>query len=122
MSLVVSDSGPVHYLLLCGAIEVIPKLYDRLLIPPAVARELTHPNTPTIVTHWSQSLPEWASVQAPAQVDPAAQLGLGEREAIALALEVKALQLLVDDRAARRVAVSVAFLYPARLEFLSRRL
>jgi predicted nucleic acid-binding protein len=32
-------------------------------------------------------------------------LGLGEREAIALACELKATQLLVDDRAARRIAV-----------------
>jgi predicted nucleic acid-binding protein len=32
-------------------------------------------------------------------------LGLGEREAIALACELKATQLLVDDRAVRRIAV-----------------
>jgi predicted nucleic acid-binding protein len=49
-------------------------------------------------------MPKWASVQNPSQIDASSRLGLGEREAIALALELKATQLLVDDRVARRVA------------------
>lgn len=104
MSLVVSDSGPVHYILLCGVIEVVPKLFSRLIIPPAVARELTHENTPAAVSQWIRDLPEWASVQSPRFVEASTQLGLGEREAIALALELRASHLLVDDRAARRLA------------------
>ncbi len=105
MSLVVSDSGPVHYLILCEAIEVVPKLYGELVIPSAVARELTHPHTPPVVRHWIQSPPQWVRIQSPTQTDSASQLGLGEREAIALALELKATQLLIDDRVARRIAV-----------------
>ena len=105
MSLVVSDSGPLHYLVLCEAIEVVPKLYGELVIPSTVARELTHPHTPPVVRHWIQAPPQWVRTQSPTQTDPATQLGLGEREAIALALELKATQLLIDDRAARRIAV-----------------
>jgi predicted nucleic acid-binding protein len=105
VSLVVSDSGPVHYLVLCEAIEVIPKLYGQLVIPSAVAQELTHPQTPAVVSRWIHTLPHWATIQAPAQIDVATHLGLGEREAISLALELKATQLLIDDRAARRVAL-----------------
>jgi predicted nucleic acid-binding protein len=45
------------------------------------------------------------SAPEPNQTEPTARLGLGEREAIALACELKATQLLVDDRAARRIAV-----------------
>jgi predicted nucleic acid-binding protein len=102
--LVVSDSGPVHYLILCGGIEVLPKLYRRLVIPPAVLQELTHPNTPLAISQWIQTPPEWVSVEKPAQDLPSPQIGLGEREAIALALELKADNLLVDDRTARRLA------------------
>jgi predicted nucleic acid-binding protein len=105
VSLVVSDSGPIHYLVLCGAIEIVPKLYGQLVIPAAVAQELTHVRTPPGVRHWIQTLPYWATIQSPKQTDPAIHLGLGEREAIALALELKAAQLLIDDRAARRIAI-----------------
>jgi predicted nucleic acid-binding protein len=105
VSLVVSDSGPVHYLVLCEAIEVIPRLYGQLVIPAAVAQELSHPHTPPEIYRWIQALPSWASIQAPARIDATTRLGSGEREAIALALELKATQLLMDDRAARQVAV-----------------
>ncbi len=105
MSLVVSDSGPLQYLVLCEAIEVIPKLYGQMVIPAAVARELSHPHTPPGVRRWIQMPPPWTRIESPTQIDPATHLGPGEREAIALALELKATQLLIDDRAARRVAV-----------------
>ena len=105
MSVVVSDTGPLHYLVLCDAIEVVPKLYGQLVIPSAVARELVHPRTPPVVERWIQTPPQWTRIQSPTQIDPAAHLGLGEREAISLALELKATQLLIDDRAARRIAV-----------------
>ena len=106
MSLVVSDSGPIHYLILCGAIDAIPELYGQLIIPAAVASELSHPHTPPEIQAWMKALPAWASIRSSQQIDPATQLGLGEREAIALACELKATQLLVDDRAARRIAAA----------------
>ena len=110
MSLVVSDSGPIHYLVLCEAINVIPKLFDRLVIPTAVTKELTHPHAPPAVSQWIQALPRWASSQSPSLVDTSFRLGPGEREAIALAIELKANQLLVDDRVARRVAAEKGLL------------
>jgi predicted nucleic acid-binding protein len=106
VSLVVSDSGPLHYLVLCDAIQVVPKLYGQLVIPSAVARELAHPHTPPVVRDWIQTPPPWTRIATPAQTDPATHLGIGEREAMALALELKATQLLIDDRAARRTAVA----------------
>lgn len=101
MKLVVADSG----LVLCEAIRVLPQLYGKLVIPAAVAQELSHLQTPPKVQAWIKALPRWASVERPNRPDPAAHLGLGEREAIALALELKATQLLLDDRAARRIAI-----------------
>jgi len=115
VSLVVSDSGPLHYLVLCEAIGVIPKLYGQLVIPSAVARELAHPHTPLVVEHWIQTPPPWTRIQTPLRTDLATHLGPGEREAIALALELKATQLLIDDRAARRIAVERGLLITGTL-------
>ena len=48
------------------------------------------------------------------------QLGPGEREAIALALERKATQLLIDDRAARRIALQRGLLITGTLGILEQ--
>ena len=105
MNLVVSDSGPVHYLVLCEAIDVIHRLYGQLVMPAAVAQELSHPRAPLDVQTWMNARPKWAAVAVARQIEPFQQLGPGEREAISLALEINATQLLVDDLAARRIAV-----------------
>lgn len=33
MPLVVADTGPLHYLVLTGDIELLPKLFERVLMP-----------------------------------------------------------------------------------------
>lgn len=104
MSLVVTDSGPVHYLVLCEAIEIIPALYGRLMIPASVATELSHERTPLPVQNWMSHLPAWACIKRAENVVAHSSLELGEREAMALAIEAGASQLLVDDRLARRIA------------------
>jgi predicted nucleic acid-binding protein len=103
--MVVADSGHIQYLVLCEAIDAVPQMYGQLVIPAAVAQELSHHEAPPQVRAWIKTLPEWETVERPTQIEPTAHLGLGEREAIALACELKATQLLVDDRAARRIAV-----------------
>lgn len=105
MNLAVADTGPVQYLVLCEAIHVVPQMYEQLVIPAAVARELSHLHTPPRVQAWIRALPQWASVRRPSKREATAQLGLGEGEAITLARELGATLLLVDDRAARRIAV-----------------
>lgn len=103
--MVVSDMGPLHYLVLVGQVEVLPKLFGRVLIPPAVHKELTNPKTPDAVKEFANALPEWISVVQPTHVEEIPRLGeglrgAGEREAIALAREVKAEALIVDDKRA----------------------
>jgi len=44
--LVVCDTSPLCYLLLIGEIEILPQLYDRVLIPTEVAQELSDINSP----------------------------------------------------------------------------
>ena len=36
MPLVVADAGPLHYLVLTGDIELLPKLFERVLVPQVV--------------------------------------------------------------------------------------
>jgi predicted nucleic acid-binding protein len=34
MTTVISDTSPINYLVLIGAIDVLPKLFQEVLIPP----------------------------------------------------------------------------------------
>jgi predicted nucleic acid-binding protein len=65
VSVVVSDTSPLHYLILCGLDAVLARLFERVIIPPTVFAELQHPNTPAPVQEWMQSLPNWVAVQKP---------------------------------------------------------
>lgn len=104
MSVVVSDTSPLHYLILCGAEGILPKLFQHVVIPPMVFRELQQPNTPPPVKAWAASLPPWAAVRKPTSVNLTRGVDAGEREAICLAQEINAAALLMDDRAGRLAA------------------
>ncbi len=100
----VSDTSPVHYLILIGQVELLPELFEAILIPEAVAIEMRHPKAPIEVREWIASPPNWVSIRKPKHeyVPKASGLGSGEIAAIALAIEVNADALLTDDRAAIR--------------------
>src|SRR5712675_1408653 len=93
----VSDTSPLNYLTLIGSVDILPVLFERIVIPPAVVGELQHQNTPAVVRTWVATAPVWLDVRAPTDIDPALTLGAGEVEAIALAIELGAVPLLVDD-------------------------
>lgn len=103
--IVVADSGPIRYLVLIGAIGVLPPLYERVLVPQAVAAELQHVKTPAAVRAWIAQRPSWLEVCPDPPADPAlAFLDPGERAAIPLALAVRAYRLLSDDADGRAEA------------------
>jgi predicted nucleic acid-binding protein len=97
----VSDSSPLHYLILIGYDSLLPALFGQVLIPPAVSAELSHPRAPAVVQAWIASSPPWLVPQQPSSIDPGLGLGAGEREAISLAMETVANFLLMDDRPGR---------------------
>ncbi|HEV8604367.1 MAG TPA: hypothetical protein VGQ99_03315 [Tepidisphaeraceae bacterium] len=84
--LVIADSSPLIVLVNIGHIQVLPKLFGEVVIPPAVASELTVPGRPQIVRNFAAARPEWLRVQAPKVVQQIPELHQGESEALSLAL------------------------------------
>jgi len=102
--IVVSDTTPLNYLILIESVHVLPALFGRVYAPSAVIHELAHPRSPEPVRRWTDSLPEWLTVQEPTRIEPSLRLGSGEAAAIALAEELKADWVLVDERKGSREA------------------
>jgi predicted nucleic acid-binding protein len=104
--IVIADTTPLNYLILIGEVDVLARLYGRVVIPPAVHQELLSQGTPDPVRQWAFTPPSWLDIQSPslATFDLPQGLGPGEREAIGLAEQLQADQLIVDDLTARREA------------------
>jgi predicted nucleic acid-binding protein len=94
----VADTGPLDYLVLIGAVNVLQPLYGRVIVPQTVADELQEPGAPARVRSWIRNPPQWCEVRPDVPGDPRLQfLGPGERAAIALAVSLRADRLLIDE-------------------------
>jgi predicted nucleic acid-binding protein len=104
--IVIGDTGPINYLILIGEIEVLPGLYRRVTIPPSVCEELCHSGAPEPVQTWIAHPPAWLEVHSPTRPPDAdlARLDAGERDAILLAEELGADQIIIDEIRGRREA------------------
>jgi predicted nucleic acid-binding protein len=104
--IVVADTTPINYLKLIDRIELLSHLYQRILIPTEVHRELLSLKTPETVKRWAERPPDWLQVVSPAasnvSLNPA--LDAGERSAILLALELQTDVLLIDESPGRAEA------------------
>jgi predicted nucleic acid-binding protein len=107
VSAVVSGTSPLQYLVETETIDVLPKLFGKVIIPPTVHRELQHASTPGRVRSWVQELPAWIRIQAPLTIDQSLKVDEGEREAISLAREINADAILIDDKKGRAEALRV---------------
>lgn len=101
--IVIADTGPINYLILIGAIDVLPALYDQVLIPPSVHEELGRQRAPEAVRLWIARPPVWLGVRAPSRSGDSflIHLDAGERDAILLAEELGADQLIIDESRGR---------------------
>ena len=106
--IVVADTGPINYLIWIHEIDILPRLYGRVLIPPSVRDELRLGRAPDAVRLWIAKPPEWLEVRIPTVVPDTdliiAGLDQGERDAILLAEQLEADKLLIDDLAGRKEA------------------
>jgi predicted nucleic acid-binding protein len=103
---VIADTPPLRYLVLIDHQFILPRLYERILIPLSVQQELQHPRTPLAVRRWMAAPPQWVEIHQPQQTDEAEllRLGAGERDAIVLAQELHADWVLMDDWPGRQAA------------------
>src|SRR6202000_874204 len=94
------------YLLMITQVEILPILYERLLIPEAVAAELQHPEAPPVVRGWMAMPPPWLEVHPVTSRLPQdlGHLHAGECAAILLAEDLQADQVILDDWEAREAA------------------
>jgi predicted nucleic acid-binding protein len=104
--IIVSDTTPIHYLILIGAIDILEQLFGQVIIPEAVLAEMQRPKTPPSVAAWIAARPIWLEVRTAKMSFFTAQkkLGAGESEAIALTNELSADAFLTDDRDATKEA------------------
>ena len=120
--IVVSDTSPLRCLAHLGLLDLLRVLYGQVLVPPAVANELlfAKPQFPAIdVT----TLP-FVQVQGPhsqQSVQPhLSLLDAGEAEALALAVEVGANLVLIDERHGDAVAKQLGLVTIGTLGVLLR--
>ena len=103
--IVVSDTSPIPYLVLIESHALLPGLFDVVLIPEAVRRELQADGTPEPVRQLVAATPSWLEVRSAPEVPATLKhLDSGEREVIALALSVGAEVVLLDERKGRQAA------------------
>ena len=123
MQLVIADTSPINYLLLIGHIDVLPAVFQKIVLPGIVRNELSHPKAPLVVRDWIANPPAWVEIR-PTTSHPhdAALDGLdaGEEDAIALALELHADVLLMDDEDGAIVARAKGFEVTGTLGVLNR--
>jgi predicted nucleic acid-binding protein len=121
--IVVSDTSPLIYLNLVGAIDVLPQLFGRVYVPGAVLQEIKDSRNPQLgsVRHWAGSPPAWLEVREPTLTDPslaASGLDAGEIAAILLAQELPADRLLIDDMDGRTIAAQRGLKFAGTLAVL----
>ncbi|MGB3300055.1 MAG: DUF3368 domain-containing protein [Phormidesmis sp.] len=95
--IIVSDTSPINNLAAINQLHLLRQLYGTVLIPEAVFRELTDPSfsvagaaeAQTFDWIWAHAVSDRTLVEALCN-----ELDIGEAEAIALAVEVQADQVL----------------------------
>jgi len=105
--IVVSNASPIIGLAVVGHLDLLRHLYGKVVIPPAVFREISvtgagQPGAQEVrSSHWIETRRVTDESQC---VSLGMELGRGEAEAIILALELKADLLLMDERRGRMAA------------------
>jgi predicted nucleic acid-binding protein len=104
----VSNTTPLRYLIAIEQEQLLPRVFEKIFVPPEVHEELTKMQTPERVRTLVRSLPGWYEVRevrgAPTVPFPAT-LHRGERQAILLAEDMKPDFVLIDEQVGRTVAL-----------------
>ncbi len=104
--IIIADSSPLISLAIIEQLELLPQLYQRVLLPPAVWDEATVQGIGLPGANAVSKI-TWLEIQTPEAtlLQPLSILvDRGEAEAIALAQSIPESIVLLDDAQARRVA------------------
>jgi predicted nucleic acid-binding protein len=122
LTAVVSDTSPIRALHHLERLDLLKSLFQKVYIPPGVAAELESPKA--ALPPLKGAYLKFVEVRAPLdqeQVDEFLRtLDQGESEALALAMEIGAAAILVDERAARQEAKRVGLIPVGLLGILIR--
>lgn len=103
--IVVADTGPLNYLVLIEAVDVLQTLYKYVVVPQTVALELRSLGAPPAVQAWMERPPDWLEVRGDPPPDPTLEyLDPGESAALSLAELLRADGILIDERDGRAEA------------------
>jgi predicted nucleic acid-binding protein len=70
VKLVIADTGPINYVILIGRIELLPRIFERIVLPAAVQAELSNPVAPPTVQRWIAAPPGWLEIVATQDLEP----------------------------------------------------
>ena len=104
--IVIADTSPLNYLILINRVDLLATLFNGVLVPQTVFEELGRVGAPAAVRQWIATPPPWLQVRpVPKSADASLNaLDPGERDAIILALELRADLILMDDAEGREEA------------------
>ena len=106
MAEIICDTSPLQYLHQLRHLDILPSLAARVLVPTAVVEELGEGLRLGLDLPDVHAL-DWAEVVSPGSAPTlplVTDLGPGELEVMALALEHRDAVVVLDDRVARNVA------------------
>jgi predicted nucleic acid-binding protein len=103
--IVIADTSPINYLLLIDQIDLLPRLFQKIIIPEVVRDEMIAPGAPLVLQKWIANPPSWLTIQAVSVIDETlSALDPGEQAAITLAQTLSADLLIIDERLGRKIA------------------
>jgi predicted nucleic acid-binding protein len=76
--LVIADTGPINYLILIGHVDILPRLFERVIIPGIVLAELAHEFALASVQRWAPAAPDRLEVEESPAVALSAGIHKGE--------------------------------------------
>lgn len=119
--IIVSDTSPINNLAAINHLDLLRQLYGTVIIPEAVYRELADPNFPVAGATEVQAF-DWIQTCTISNLTLVKalsnELDIGEAEAIALAVEIQADQVLIDERRGRLIASRLNLRYKGILGVL----
>lgn len=119
---VAANTTPIIALALISRLDLLQRLYREVVIPPAV-RDEVFAGGPAGIGSAEVRAATWLrviSLQDPRRADLLADLDRGEAEVIALAQELDAGLVIIDERLARRHAERLGFTLTGTLGVLLR--